>query len=97
MLSSAIFPMTLPEEIAQTEAGYYQQLSKSDLTAAEFNAFLSHLPSKAQLAVAATGFESNRDLLPFRRYVLEQRGQPLAAYLLKQLSPIAFAYWEASH
>ncbi|TDN39211.1 hypothetical protein E4631_23115 [Hymenobacter sp. UV11] len=88
--------MSLPEEIAQTEAAYYQQLADSDLTAAEFDAFLSHLPPKAQLAVAASGFEANRDLLPFRRYVLAQRGQPLAAYLLAELSPAAFAYWQAN-
>jgi hypothetical protein len=89
--------MTLPEEIARAEAAYYQQLAASDLTAAEFAAFLSHLPPKAQLAVGAAGVEANRDLLPFRRYVLEQRGQPLAAYLLAQLSPAAFTYWQAHH
>jgi len=89
--------MTLLEEIAQTEAAYYQQLSELELTAAEFAAFLSHLPPKARLTVGATGVEANRDLLPFRRYVLEQRGQPLGAYLLAQLSPAAFAYWQANH
>jgi hypothetical protein len=88
--------MTLVEEIAQTEAAYYQQLSESDLTAAEFATFLSHLPPKAQLAVGAAGFEANRDLLPFRRYVLEQRGQVLGVYLQAQLSPAAFAYWQAN-
>jgi hypothetical protein len=87
--------MTLPEEIARTEAAYYQQLSDSELTAAAFAAFISHLPPKAQLAVGAAGVGANRDLLPFRRYVLEQRGQPLAAYLRAQLSPAAFAYWQA--
>jgi hypothetical protein len=90
------FPVTLPEEIAHAEAAYYQQLAEADLTAREFDAFLSHLPPKAQLAVAARGVEANRDLLPFRRYVLEQRGQPLATYLLAELSPAAFAYWHAN-
>lgn len=46
--------------------------------------------------MAASGFEANRDRLPFRRYVLAQRGQPLAAYLLVELSPAAFAYWQAN-
>jgi hypothetical protein len=50
--------MTLPEEIARAEAAYYQQLAEADLTAAEFDAFLSHLPPKAQLAVAARGVEA---------------------------------------
>lgn len=89
--------MTLPEEIAHAEAAYYQQLTDEDLTAEDFAAFVSHLPPKARLAVEVTGFESNRALLPFRRYVLEQRGLTMLAHLRDRLSGPAWAYCQTHH
>jgi hypothetical protein len=86
--------MTLPEECAHVAAAYYALVCDADLSADDFAAFLSHLPPKAQAAVGAGGFEANRHLLPFRRYVLEQRGRPMPAYMQEHLSSSAWNYWQ---
>jgi hypothetical protein len=86
---------SLAERIAEAVKGYYRQADSVPLSARELLAWYGSLSPQDQAHVHTLGPYHWAVLPLFKRYVLEQRGHSLAAYMQRHLTPPEFDYWLA--
>jgi hypothetical protein len=83
------------ERIAHAMQAYYRQGQDMPLLATDLLAWYRSLAPSDQAHVHALGPYHWAVLPTFKRYVLEQRGYSLVAYLQSHLTASDFAYWLA--
>lgn len=86
-------PLHTLTKIAQSSKEYYQLLHEGP-QARHFTSFLESLPEGVSSYFQQKGFEASRHNILFRRFVLEQAGQRMDAFLQERLDSDEYKLWQ---
>ena len=81
------------EKVAETILAYYRQANDFVATAVEFATWFDELPAPLRLQMYPRGLRYCLALPPLKRYVLEQRGYSMPAYMSTHLTPKELMHW----
>ncbi|AHM60348.1 hypothetical protein D770_10455 [Flammeovirgaceae bacterium 311] len=92
-MSVAVEPLEVLFKIAQRSKEYYQLLADGPQQE-HFDEFLESLPEGLRSYYQQKGFKGSQKNILFRRYVLEQAGRRMDAYLRERLDTAEFRLWQ---
>lgn len=85
--------LSLAEKVAETVIAYYKLADVMPATALDLAYWLDGLPSQEKVELIAIGLIQAPKLPAFKRYVLEERGHYMEAYMQAHLTPSELTYW----
>ena len=93
MKSSTADPLVVLARITKSSKAYYQLLNEGP-GPEHFTVFLGMLPEGLRTYYQQKGFEGSRRSVLFRRFVLEQAGRRMDAFLKERLAASEFEFWQ---
>lgn len=86
-------PLAVLSRIAQSSKAYYQLLAEGP-GPEHFSVFMESLPEGLRTYYEQKGYEGSRKSVLFRRFVLEQEGRRMDAFLKERLEVSEFKLWQ---
>jgi hypothetical protein len=81
------------EKVTETVIAYYKLAEITSATALELAYWIDGFPSWEQVELLTIGLTQVVKLPAFKRYVLEERGHYVAAYMQAHLTPSELTHW----